>query len=42
MSCVSVGRLLMLTFHVINPASSFETSMLVMSGALAFSPSESG
>ena len=41
MSCVIAGRLLMLTLNVINPASSFETVMLVMSGAFGSSPVES-
>jgi hypothetical protein len=42
MSGVSVGRLLMLILKVMFPASSFETSTLVMSGAFGFSPVESG
>jgi hypothetical protein len=42
MSGVNVGRLLTLIWNVIRPASSFETTMLVMSGALASSPIESG
>ncbi len=42
MSGVSVGRLEMFTLKVISPASSFETSTLVMSGAAASSPAESG
>ena len=41
MSGVSAGRLLMFTWKVISPASSFETAMLVMSGAAASSPTES-
>ncbi len=42
MSAVSVGRLLTLTWKVIRPASSFETTTLVMSGAAGSSPVESG
>src|SRR2546430_2189084 len=42
MSGVSAGRLLMLTWKVIIPASSFETTTLVMSGAAGSSPIESG
>src|ERR1041385_6050231 len=42
MSEVIAGRLLMLILNVICPASSFETVELVMSGALASSPVESG
>ena len=38
---MSAGRLLMFTWKVISPASSFETAMLVMSGAAASSPTES-
>src|SRR5215470_8136795 len=41
MSWVSWGRLLMLTWNVMLPASSFDTTTLVTSGALAFSPTES-
>ena len=41
MSAVSAGRLLMLTLNVTSPASSFETTMFVMSGALGSSPVES-
>src|SRR5262245_600714 len=41
MSGVSAGRLLMLILNVINPASSFDTAMVVMSGALGSSPVES-
>src|SRR5262245_47856184 len=41
MSGVSAGRLLMFTWRVMLPASSFETPMLVMSGAAASSPTES-
>jgi hypothetical protein len=36
MSAVIVGRLLRLTWMVIRPASSFETTTLVMSGAAGF------
>src|SRR5689334_12167163 len=42
MSGVSAGRFGMLTWKVIIPASSLETTMLVMSGALTSSPIESG
>jgi hypothetical protein len=41
MSGVNAGRLLMFTWKVIRPASSLETATLVMSGALASSPTES-
>ena len=41
MSGVSVGRLGMFTCRVMLPASSFETAMVVMSGAFGFSPVES-
>ncbi len=41
MSGVSAGRLLMLIWKVIGPASSFETLTFVMSGAFASSPVES-
>jgi hypothetical protein len=41
MSLVIVGRLPILTLKVINPASSFETTTVVMSGASGFSPVES-
>jgi hypothetical protein len=41
MSGVRAGRLLMLILNVINPASSFETTTVVMSGAFASSPVES-
>ena len=42
MSGVSAGRLLMLICNVMFPASSFATTTLVMSGAAASSPVESG
>ena len=42
MSGVSAGRLVMLIWKVISPASSLETTMLVMSGASTSSPVESG
>src|SRR5215831_15145846 len=41
MSLVRAGRLLMFTWKVICPASSFDTATLVMSGARASSPVES-
>ena len=41
MSPVSDGRLEMLTLKVTRPEASFETTMLVMSGAFAISPVES-
>ena len=41
MSGVSAGRLGMLTWNVMFPASSFDTVIAVMSGAAGFSPVES-
>jgi len=41
MSGVRAGRLLRLTLKVIRPALSFETTIVVMSGAFGFSPVES-
>jgi hypothetical protein len=41
MSDVSAGRLLMLILKVMFPASSFDTTTVVMSGACASSPVES-
>jgi hypothetical protein len=38
MSEVNAGRLLMLIFKVISPAASFETTIVVMSGAFGSSP----